>query len=148
MNSLNIELDYKWDNTSLPYVKGVWTPKLCSNVNGSHNYSKQIGKYLRIGDMVYIYASISLSLKDTSASGFTYVSGLPFKPNPANISIPLSFNYVNLKYPTGEFPVAYIHETNPNIFLMKGINNSNMTNIYMTDIADNTSFMISGCYIV
>jgi len=60
------------------YEEGTWTPQL--NFDGSNNgitYTSRVGRYTKIGRMVYASFLIVLSNKG-SATGGTTISGLPF----------------------------------------------------------------------
>ncbi len=61
------------------YEKGSWTPVFeGSTVAGSHTYSEQAGRYIRIGDMVFVNYRINISTKDAAMDGDIRISGLPF----------------------------------------------------------------------
>jgi hypothetical protein len=59
-------------NTLDDYEEGTWTP----NVGGTATYSLQEGRYVKIGQLVYLQAKIEILLLGTGST--TTISGLPF----------------------------------------------------------------------
>lgn len=60
------------------YEEGVWVPSLIgSSVAGDQGYAVQVGRYTRIGRMVFFTATISLFSKDAAMSGQIRITGLP-----------------------------------------------------------------------
>lgn len=62
------------------YEEGLWTPIIAGQtVFGSHTYSKQEGKYTRIGNLVTLEFDVQLSNKDAAMSGIhVNIRGMPF----------------------------------------------------------------------
>lgn len=61
-------------------VSGTWTPTLKgSTTAGTATYARQMGKYYKIGKLVYIVADIQVSAL-TGGAGYYQVGGLPFAP--------------------------------------------------------------------
>jgi hypothetical protein len=56
---------------------GTWTPALLFNGAGSPTYVTQIGRYVLVGDMCTVWASIVLS-SNGAATGVAQLSGIPF----------------------------------------------------------------------
>lgn len=54
------------------YEEGTWTPSL----GGTTTYAAQVGRYTRIGRVVYFQCSLSITLIGTGST--TQISGLPF----------------------------------------------------------------------
>jgi hypothetical protein len=71
-------------NTLDDYEEGTWTPAY-SPQSGSFttlNYSKQYGRYIKIGTMVYVEITLATSSVTVgTASGILFISGLPFTPS-------------------------------------------------------------------
>jgi len=59
-------------NTLDDYEQGTWTP----SVGGNATYSTQVGRYTKIGRMVYVQAVLTIGTLGTGATRI--VSGLPF----------------------------------------------------------------------
>jgi hypothetical protein len=82
-----------WHAGNLPYETGSWTPDLRFGGNNSGiTYSKRVGRYTRIGNVVYWAFEIQLSSKG-SATGLGAIYGLPY--NIAGGMVPFT--------PVGEF---------------------------------------------
>lgn len=57
------------------YEEGTWTPVLAgTSTAGSHSYSIQFGRYTRIGNLYIAQFLVTLTSKDTSMSGSSYIS--------------------------------------------------------------------------
>jgi hypothetical protein len=68
-------------NTLDDYEEGTFTPAYTpeSGTFTTLNYSKQYGRYIKIGTMVYVEITIATSSVTVgTASGFLSISGLPF----------------------------------------------------------------------
>lgn len=60
-------------------VRGVWTPTLIGTTTaGSHTYAEQVGRYARIGKVVFVEFFLVLSAKDGTMAGDVRVAGFPF----------------------------------------------------------------------
>lgn len=60
------------------YDPGTWVPVVSgSTTPGSNGYAVQVGRYTRIGRMVFFTATISLFSKDAAMSGQIRITGLP-----------------------------------------------------------------------
>jgi len=73
------------------YEEGTFTPTLTAATVGnlSVSYSLQLGRYTRIGNRVYISASILTSaFSHTTASGGVRLGGLPFSSNSTSGNLP------------------------------------------------------------
>jgi hypothetical protein len=59
-------------NTLDDYEEGTWTP----NVGGTAIYNTQVGRYTKIGNMVFVQAQLNISLIGTGSASTIF--GLPF----------------------------------------------------------------------
>ena len=94
----------------MPYETGTWTPSF-GVVDGSGDaptatYTKQFGKYTRLGRLVYINFSIQASIT-AAGTGYALINGLPYSfggsyPH----AIPLSENAYGF---TSTPNVAYVY---------------------------------------
>jgi hypothetical protein len=63
------------------YEEGTWTPTvLFSSQSVGVAYTRQVGIYTKIGDLVTLFAEIRLSSKGSSTGAFQ-IGGLPFTPS-------------------------------------------------------------------
>ena len=59
-------------NTLDDYEEGTWTP----SVGGTATYTQQVGEYTKIGNLVYLRATLQINVLGTGST--TNISGLPF----------------------------------------------------------------------
>jgi hypothetical protein len=64
-------------NTLDDYEEGTFTPVLSRDSANTVTYTQQYGKYTKIGNMVYVYITLSWSA-NTGGSGTYRITGLPF----------------------------------------------------------------------
>jgi hypothetical protein len=60
-------------NTLDDYEEGTWTP----TIGGNSTYNNQVGRYIKIGNMVWVNFAISINAQG-SGSTISQISGLPF----------------------------------------------------------------------
>ena len=78
-NGLKFNGDTAAANALDDYEEGTWTPVLgVSNGNSTHTQNYQIGYYVKVGSMVYIWCRVSLSALNSNGSGVCALLGLPF----------------------------------------------------------------------
>jgi hypothetical protein len=66
-------------NTLDDYEEGTWTPAIQgTSVAGTQTYAVLVGRYTKIGNMVYVTCYIQMSAKDAATSGDIRIVGLPF----------------------------------------------------------------------
>jgi hypothetical protein len=64
-------------NTLDDYEEGTWTPTLVSTGGGAPAYTTQVGKYCKIGKMVYLLGSVQIN-GTLPAGNYTRIQGIPF----------------------------------------------------------------------
>lgn len=58
---------------------GTWTPTIAGTATaGSHTYTRQIGRYTKIGTLVYVIFYVTINAKDGTMAGNVQIAGLPF----------------------------------------------------------------------
>lgn len=68
-------------NTLDDYEEGTWTPTLQFSIStGTIGYAERVGRYTKIGDMVFIQMNIRLNEYTGANSGLNSITGLPFLP--------------------------------------------------------------------
>jgi hypothetical protein len=65
-------------NTLDDYEEGTFTPTVISSGGGTPTYTQQVGRYVKIGRLVYANATVVLATKGTLAVGTVTIGGLPF----------------------------------------------------------------------
>lgn len=74
------------------YKEGTWTPTITSSGGGTPTYTAQIGKYIKIGKLVFITSTVALASKGTLAAGTVTIAGLPYaSENTPNQSTAIPF---------------------------------------------------------
>lgn len=135
----------KADKTELTiYEKGVWTPiiRINSSTEGI-TYANQTGEYVRIGNIVYITASITLSSKGTNIGNVEMV-GLPFSRS-SGLAY-LQTYQVNTNVDVSQ-NVLYAIATSTGTLLKERVSNT-FSNVTNTDLNDNSRFYINGFYYI
>jgi hypothetical protein len=69
-------------NTLDDYEEGTWTP----NIGGNATYYSQTGRYVKIGQLVYLYMYLRPLVVGTG-NGNGYVYGLPFAANRSSVAV-------------------------------------------------------------
>ena len=69
-------------NTLDDYEEGTWTPIIGGDTETGQTYIQQIGTYIKIGQVVVLYAKVKLSNKGTITGIYTKIKGLPFSMSP------------------------------------------------------------------
>lgn len=61
------------------YEEGSWTPTLIgSSTPGAQTYSVQVGRYLRIGNLLFVAGRVTITAKDGAMAGNAVIGGLPY----------------------------------------------------------------------
>jgi hypothetical protein len=60
------------------YEEGTFTPTLNQGFNGPVGYTSQVGKYTKVGDLVYFHIYIYLAAAQTRNSDALGIAGFPF----------------------------------------------------------------------
>lgn len=95
------------------YEKGTWTPTLLgSSTGGTQTYTAQVGRYIRIGDLVVIECRVAISAKGAGIAGNVRVAGLPFPVVAASANIggsgPSFYNGFNLDSAGGFYQLGIL----------------------------------------
>ena len=123
---------------TLAPINSTWTPTLKgSTTAGTATYARQLGKYYKIGKLVYIVAEIQVSTL-TGGAGYYIIGGLPFTPA---TSAPTQHfvQAVNNIAGAGQAWDAYgqaIYVRNP----------SGLSAVEYANISSTTYINITGCY--
>ena len=60
------------------YEEGTWTPTIAYQYGSVTSYNSQVGKYTKIGNMVYADFFVGLSNKGDPSGSYSYLQGFPF----------------------------------------------------------------------
>ena len=112
---------------------GVWTPVLA----GSVTYASRNGRYIKMGNLVWITCDIKLSSKGSTTAALT-ITGLPYQPT-ANSALAQSFDYAT------KTPQVAIADSTSFIRLTHD-NNGSWSTMTHASITDQFHVLISGCY--
>lgn len=137
------------------YEEGSWTPAYTTS-NGAYasvTHSIQIGRYRKIGSLVYITASLRTSAANiTGATGQMLISGLPFtaasiSQGAASMSVSYATIFANVR-PQG----AYVINGGTTMYLTYIANpvGSNWSELAATELSTGNPaniLVLSGCYI-
>lgn len=82
---------------SMPYAEGSWTPAFAGSTGaGTYTYTIQVGRYTRIGNVVFIRGRITISAISVAPTGTMLITGLPFSSaNVTNLFGSVAFGYIN-----------------------------------------------------
>lgn len=132
-------------NTLDDYEEGTWTPTWAgSGSNPTATYGSQLGRYIKIGRMVWIYCAINV-LTFSGGSGNLQIAGLPFAVDPNTADGGFAIGQMAF---WSVFPTSVGTITNSTILqLYKSGNNtpSVMSDINASANADYIRFQ--GCYL-
>ena len=137
------------------YEEGDWTPVYTTS-NGAYasvTHSIQVGKYRKVGSLVYITLSLRTSAANiTGATGLMLISGLPFtaesiSQGTASMSVSYSSLYGNVR-PMG----AYVASGGTTMYLTYIVTpvGSNWGELNATELSTGNPaniLILSGCYI-
>jgi len=134
-------------NTLDDYEEGSWIPTLGP---GIPTYETQVGRYVKIGNMVYITAAISINNKGTLA-GNIYIGGIPFTT--ANITGLATASYIGrfngVTYPSGKTSLHISGLPNSSLlYLMLGGSATRTNVVADTLILDDFLILFSSEYLI
>jgi hypothetical protein len=129
-------------NTLDDYEEGTWTPTIGRDGSVSPTYAEQVGYYVKIGRVVYVWGYVVWSAIGTTGAGANNINGLPF-----NAGLSQQNGWANFGGSTGlaTNPVLAGMIYNTNVYLRKSANILAGTN---ADEAYQTSgvFAFNGMY--
>ena len=134
------------------YEVGTWTPTLVSrsSPSGSLNYTNNTGRYVKIGDFVFVTAFMTWN--GGSIGGSTVqLSGLPFASGPNNTRGGFQISYSASGWITGAtiYQQAFRNETNETnaIYNFSDATDGKIdTVVNGSQVSSTGELMLSGCY--
>jgi hypothetical protein len=107
--------------TQAVYAEGTWTPVFFgSTIAGTFTYTKQVGRYTRLGDTVLLRGRVAISAIAVAPTGSMFITGLPFtSANIADVYGGIYFEFISqIIYPAGKLELtSYISPNDTRIAL-------------------------------
>jgi hypothetical protein len=128
-------------NTLDDYEEGTFTPSFVSSGGGTATYSNAVGRYTKIGRLVYAAMRVTLSNKTGLNAGTVSVGGLPFASNSTNVGR-LGTTQADISsitsYALGDSGGTYLGANQTSIFLLDNAFNqvtvADLTNTSSVDL--------------
>lgn len=94
--------------THSDYEEGSWTPVIQGGTTpGTQTYSIQVGRYVRIGNMVWVSGGLFMTAKDAATAGTFQIGGFPFaSSNIVNMQLPFVVRMGSVDFSAGYTVVA------------------------------------------
>lgn len=131
------------------YSEGSWTPTLAgATAAGTNTYSIQVGRYIRVGNLVHAWGRCDLSAKDVAMSGNVLISGLPFtSSNVNNLETPGIIRFATLNLSSGYTAVvAEVSHNTTNAQVIQCGDNVAAQNVDSAGVSDSTSLFFTLVY--
>ena len=130
------------------YEEGSWTPTIGGTGGATgQTYVTQVGRYVKIGKVVHLQATIQLSAKGTFTGSYVNLHGLPFTSHAASYSI------LNVSYMTGmnsavDSPALYMDASSviPKFIGLSGTDRD-INGFPQSAVSDDTFIILGGSYI-
>jgi hypothetical protein len=137
-------------NTLDDYEEGSWSPLIQgTSVAGTQTYaSTPVGRYTKVGNMVFITCYIQMSAKGGTTSGNIRIVGLPFTAaNVTNLSQPLAVGLWKFDLDANyTFVGAQTVPNTTQIELVLSGDNQAVKNLDDTNLLATSTISISGCF--
>jgi hypothetical protein len=136
-------------NTLDDYEEGTWTPNIGrTGSNPTVTYTSQVGRYIKVGRLVYISGTLNWSANTGGAGAGWLIFNLPFtvaNDSNANYSQISIIDQSNITYQTsGTYLGCYTSINTTYLYLISAGNGLTSNNITL----NNTGYIyFSGCYI-
>ena len=129
------------------YEEGTWTPTL-ENA-GSTTYSVQVGKFTRIGNIVFITGVIFINNHDNSATSVTGFLGLPYSNGLGKTQVFHVAGNENWDTNYGDSNLTgWMTNGNPDRIRIYHNSGHNLSSVSVNDIGDNGELYVTGHYFV
>ena len=136
-----------WHSGNLTYETGTWTPTLeATSGTWNHTYSTQHGRYVRYGNLVFIWGQVAISAKDPGMGGNVVVRGIPFRcANDGHYPISIGwFRYVNMG--NSNFLTARVDQNSNQVSYWENGNNVGDVALPSSKITSTTTLAFGGVY--
>lgn len=131
------------------YKEGSFTPTFTAATPPTGvTYSQQVGRYTKIGNVVFYYVFIALTSKGSGGSGAMSIAGLPYtcnaSINPAS-NTRLSFVTLSAGY---SWAAGLVIASTSTVFIQEQGSNVITQSVQWAAIGNTASFILSGSYFV
>ena len=140
-------------NTLDDYEEGTWTPTLLDydlNPNMSQTYGIRQGSYVKIGEVVFIWALINITGRGSmDTSDRSHIGGLPFTPvsTPTGLNGPFIFHSAaGMNITAGNVPSGRISPGNTYVYLANWDISGGTSNLLISELSDDCGMTMSGYY--
>jgi hypothetical protein len=130
------------------YEEGTFSPTIISSGGGTPTYTSQVGRYIKIGRLVYVTGIVVLATKGTLAAGNVTIGALPFTSE--NVS--LQFSSAAFSSWTMATPIVYMTgNVSPNTTAINithlTVAATGLTSTTVADIAATSQFVFTVGYV-
>jgi len=128
------------------YEEGTWTPVFTDSGGGTYTYGSQVGKYIKIGKLVYVEAAIELTAN--SGNGDISIASLPFTVSGAGQAFTANYGRISLDALYTTLGGQFINATAT--LRLQEVGSGSVLNtgfISHTQLQSNAYIVISGTYI-
>lgn len=140
-------LNYLFSADLVP-IRGSWTPTIIGSSSGaSAAYATQVGRYFKIGNLVFVSYHVQNSTGATYV-GSIQIGGLPYlAENVANMYVATSPVYFGQLAVAWASLVGYVAPNTQAITILgTKVASAGVTGLANADIGNNTQFIVSACY--
>jgi hypothetical protein len=131
-------------NTLDDYEEGTWTPTvLFSTSNGDRSYFYQVGRYVKIGNLVHVQGYLQFS--ESTASGNLTIGGLPFTSSSVSLNYSSGAIYGNsLTGLSGQ--IQFLIDSSATSMIVYYSGTGSRTQLTNSNTGSSSDFSFSVCY--
>ena len=131
-------------NTLDDYEEGTWTPTvLFSTSNGDRSYFYQVGRYVKIGNLVHVQGYLQFS--ESTASGNLTIGGLPFTSSSVSLNYSSGTIYGNsLTGLSGQ--IQFLIDSSATSMIVYYSGTGSRTQLTNSNTGSSSDFSFSVCY--
>lgn len=137
-----------WHEDNLPIETGNWTPIITSTSgSNNHTYGSRSGRYVKMGNLVFVWGNVSLTAKDSGMAGNAFFGGLPFLvANDAHYPAVNIGYYRNVALGNSNQLTARFDQNSTVVSFWENGDNLGAVALNASKITDTTQFAIGGVY--
>lgn len=135
--------------TGATYVEGSWTPVIAgSGTAGVQTYLTQLGRYIQVGNLVWIMCNVQTSAIGGTIAGNVTITGLPFTSTTGtNLNQGISGIAGSVTYTGGATQIAPLIQPNTTVITIDQQGTGvNLTNLPVSALGATSQFILSGSY--